>query len=67
MTDHHDHPLFTIMLSAAAGMGSWLIEQHVTRALLVAVACGFVGGLAKAAGVWTWGRVRHLRKKRKKG
>lgn len=67
MTDHHDNPLFTILLSAAAGMGSWLIEQHVTRALLVAVACGFVGGLAKAAGVWTWERAKRASKKRRKG
>lgn len=62
MTDHHaDHPLATILLSMLAGTATWLADPNVWRALAVAAACGFVGGVMKAAGYWAWNKVRERR------
>lgn len=62
---HHDNPIVVVLLSAGAGLFTWLQDQHVTKAVLVAAACGFVGGVAKAAGVWVWNKVRERRNARK--
>lgn len=65
MTEHHhDHPLVTVAVSMAAGMATWLTDPNVWRALAVAAAAGFVGGVARAAGVWTWNKVRERRDKK---
>ncbi|HMN06916.1 MAG TPA: hypothetical protein PKD45_14440 [Flavobacteriales bacterium] len=65
MDTHHDNPVVVVLLSAGAGLFTWLQDQHVTKALLVAMACGFVGGLGKATGLWVWNKVRERRISRK--
>ncbi len=67
MIEHHDNPLMTIALSMALGVASWLVDPTLWRALAVAGACGFVGGVAKAAGFWAWRKVRDRRNKVTKG
>lgn len=51
--------------SAVAGVMSWAADPNVAKALMVAAACGFVGGLMKAAGAWVWHKARECRNKRK--
>lgn len=67
MMEHHgtDNPWATILLSMAAGIASWLADPLLWRALAVAAACGFVGGVAKAAGLWAWNKARERRNARK--
>lgn len=65
MDTHHDNPVVVVLLSAGAGLLTWLQDQHVTKAVLVAAGCGFVGGLAKGAGVWAWNKVREHHNNRK--
>ncbi|MBS1940885.1 MAG: hypothetical protein JST38_08415 [Bacteroidetes bacterium] len=65
---HHDNPVATMVIgagSAVAGVMSWAADPSVAKALVVAAACGFVGGLMKAAGVWAWNLVRERRNARK--
>lgn len=66
MMHHHDEHA-TIALSILAGTATWIADPNVWRALAVAAACGFVGGVAKAAGFWAWNKVREHRNKAKKG
>lgn len=65
MTHHPDNPILMMLMSAAAGVMSWSIDQHLLKALVVAMVCGFVGGLGRAAGLWTWNKVRERRKANK--
>lgn len=62
---HHDHPVITIALSTGLGLVSWLADPNVWRALAVAAACGFVGGVAKAIGAWTWNEARKRKESRR--
>lgn len=62
MMHHHDEHI-TIPLSILAGTATWIADPNVWRALAVAAACGFVGGVAKAAGFWVWHKVRERRNK----
>lgn len=65
MTEHyHDNPLVTIALSMALGAATWLADPNVWRALAVAAACGFVGGVARVAGVWAANKVRERHNKK---
>lgn len=66
MMEHHtDNPWATVIVSMLAGIASWLADPMLWRALAVAAACGFVGGLAKGAGVWAWNKARDRRNARK--
>lgn len=55
---HHDHPLVNIMLSSLLGLASWLADPTLWRAVAVAAICGFIGGVAKAVGAWSWRKWR---------
>lgn len=68
MTEHHsDHPVATIVLSMLAGTATWLADPNVWRAISVAAACGFVGGVARAAGHWAWNKAKDRRNKKREG
>lgn len=67
MTDAaHSNPFVTIALSMGLGVASWLADPDVYRALAVALACGFIGGVARAAGVAAYNTFKE-RKGAKKG
>lgn len=63
----HDNPLVTIVLSMGAGIASWLADPNMWRALAVALACGFVGGVGRMAGFWAWNKAKDRRNKKREG
>lgn len=69
MMDHYPthNPWATVVLSMLAGVLSWLADPVLWKALGVAAACGFAGGVFKAIGFRAWNKVLDRMKQRRQG
>lgn len=70
MTGHEHDIAGTVtvaLLSAGIGLVNYMTKTEALQAVLVAAACGLIGGVMKGAGAHLWKRARLRWVKRRKG
>jgi hypothetical protein len=69
MTQHHDNPFISVMLSIGAGLVTWLADPVLWKALSVALLTGIIGGLGhligRSIGFFAWRSARKARRAQK--